>query len=122
MRCVILSLGIWAVAMLTGAGAALAAYGALALDESTLQYGLSSDEEAQGKADDAALKECSSDKCKLVFRTTSGQCGAIAIAENRSVWGGAKRARRAAAQLAAVQNCQKRSKSPCKARSVECNR
>jgi hypothetical protein len=38
-----------------------------------------------------ALKGCGSDKCNIVFRTTSGQCGAIATAENRSVGGGAKR-------------------------------
>ena len=122
MRRVIMGLGIWALAMLTGAGAAVAGHGALALDETTLQYGLSSNEGTQGKADEVALKECGNDKCKIVFRTTPGQCGAIATAENRSVWGGAKRPQRAAAQLAAVQNCQKRSKSQCKARSVECNR
>lgn len=122
MRHVIMGVGIWAFAMLTGAGAALAEYGALALDKSTLQYGLSSNEETQGKADEAALKECGGDKCKIVFRTVAGQCGAIATAENRSVWGGAKRPQRASAQLAAVQNCQKQSKSQCKARSVECNR
>ena len=122
MRRVIKAVGIWAFAMMTGVGMALAGYGALALDERTLQYGFSSNEETQTKADDVALKECGSDKCKIVFRTAPGQCGAIATAENRSVWGGAKRPKRAAAQLAAVQNCQKRTKSQCKARSVECNR
>ena len=105
-----------------GAGPALAEYGALALDATTLKYGLSSNQSTQGKADDAALKECGSAKCKIVFRTVARQCGAIAIAENSTAWGGARRPQRAAAGLGASQNCQKRTESQCKIRSIECNR
>ena len=56
---------------MTGVGSALAGYGALAVgvDETTVKYGLSSNEETQKKAEDAALKECGSDKCKIVFKT-----------------------------------------------------
>jgi len=65
--------GIWifVISIMTGVGSALAGYGALAVgvDETTVKYGLSSNEETQKKAEDAALKECGSDKCKIVFKT-----------------------------------------------------
>ena len=111
-----------AFAVAIGAGPALAAYGALALDETTLKYGLSSDQDTQAKADHAALKECGTDKCTVVFRTEARECGAIAIDENITAWGGAKRPQRASAGLAAHRSCQRRTKSRCKIRGIECNR
>jgi len=115
--------GVFTVAMLAiDAGPALAAYGALALDETTLQYGFSANEATQAKADDAALKKCGSGKCKIVFRTAARECGAIAIDDNSTAWGGAKRPQRASAGLAANRSCQRRTKSQCKIRSIECNR
>ena len=124
MRPIISVAGVFTVATLAiiGARPALAAYGALALDETSLKYGLSSNQDTQAKADDAALKECGSGKCKIVFRTAARECGAIAIDENTTAWGGAKRPQRASAGLAADRNCQKRTKSQCKIRSIECNR
>ena len=115
---------VFTVAMLAiiGAAPALAAYGALEFDEASLKYGLSSNQDTQAKADEAALKECGSGKCKIVFRTAARECGAIAIDENITVWGGAKRLQRASAGLAADRNCQKQTKSQCKIRSIECNR
>jgi hypothetical protein len=101
---------------------ALAGYGALAYDESTAKYGLSSNEETQGKAEDVARKICGGDKCKIVFRTTARECGAIAVAESGNAWGAGKRPQRAGAELDAVQNCQKRTKVQCKVRSAECNK
>ena len=116
--------GVFTVAMLAiiGAGPALAAYGALALDETTLKYGLSSNQDTQATADDVALKQCASSKCKIAFRTVARECGAIAIDENITAWGGAKRPQRTSAGLAANRNCQRRTKSQCKIRSIECNR
>ncbi len=101
---------------------AFAGYGALARDDDSGKFGLSSNEESQGKADDVALKICGSDKCKVVFRTVARECGAIATAEDNKVWGGAKRSQKAAAELAAMENCQKRVKGQCKIRGAECNR
>ncbi len=101
---------------------AFAGYGALARDDDSGKYGFSSNEESQGKADDVALKICGSDKCKVVFRTVARECGAIATAEDNKVWGGAKRSQKAAAELAAMENCQKRVKGQCKIRGAECNR
>jgi|SRR6266851_3558536 hypothetical protein len=104
------------------AGPALAGYGALARDDDSGKFGFSSNEESQAKADDVALKICGSDKCKVVFRTVARECGAIATAEDNKVWGGAKRSQKAAAELAAMENCQKRVKGQCKIRGAECNR
>jgi hypothetical protein len=108
--------------MVTRVGPALAAYGALAFDEDNRKYGLSSNEETQKKADDVAMKECGSDKCKIVFRTSAKECGAVAIADIGTGWGGGKSKDRAAAELAAMKNCQKHTKGQCKAHSAECNR
>lgn len=125
MRGVII-LGTLAVALsvLGGVTQTLAANGALAYDETTKKYGLSSNEETQAKADDVAMKECGGDKCKIVFRTASRECGAIATSETSGsdAWGGGKGRQRAGAQLDAVRNCQKRTKGQCKVRSIECNR
>lgn len=124
MRSVIIP-GILALAIsIFGVGPALAANGALAYDEATKKYGLSSNEETQAKADEVAMKECGGDKCKIVFRTTSRECGAIATSEvsGSNAWGGGKSRQRAAAELSAIQNCQKRSKGQCKVRGAECNR
>jgi uncharacterized protein DUF4189 len=124
MRRISLSVGCLTCALLLAAAprAALAGFGALAYDESAKKYGLSSNEETQAKADDVATKECGSDKCKIIFRTKPRQCGAIATAEGGEAWGGGVQPQRAAAELDAIKNCQKRSKGQCKVRSVECNR
>jgi hypothetical protein len=101
---------------------AFAGYGALAYDDASKKYGLSSNEESQTKADDVATKICGSDKCKIVFRTVARQCGAIATEEGSSAWGAGKGPQRAAAELDAMTNCQKRTKSQCKLREWACNR
>ena len=111
-----------ALSLAAAPGTALAGFGALAYDESTKKYGLSSNEDTQAKAEDVARKECGGEKCKVIFRTKPRQCGAIAIAESGEEWGGGVQPQRAAAELDAIKNCQKRSKGQCKVRSVECNR
>ena len=63
---------------LAGAAPAKAAVGAFAYDEATGKYGASWNEPDEKAAEEAALKGCASDKCKIVFRTKAGQCGAIA--------------------------------------------
>jgi hypothetical protein len=101
---------------------AFAGYGALAYDEESKKYGLSSDEGSQSKADDVATKECGGGKCKIVFRTVPKECGAIAVAGEGNAWGGGKAAEKAKAELDAVNNCQKRTKGQCKVREAACNR
>src|SRR6266852_2280484 len=103
-RTTIIAAGFAAFTMLALAGPALAGFGALAHDDDSGKYGLSSNEASQGKADDVAMKECGGDKCKIVFRTVAKQCGAIAVAETggSSAWGGGKAPQRAAAELEAM--------------------
>jgi clan AA aspartic protease (TIGR02281 family) len=97
-------------------------YGSFARDDSSGRYGLSWNHETQPHADDAALRGCAADKCQIVFRVGPHQCGAIAMTEDGKVWGGAVRPKRDSAQLAAVENCQKRTAGQCKLRGSECNR
>ena len=105
------------------ASPSLAADGAFAVDEATGRYGYSWNEKNERRAEEAALKGCASDKCKIVFRTKSGQCGAIATAGDGKVWGGAARPKRDAAEKAALDNCQKRAPTgQCKLRGAECNK
>lgn len=104
------------------ASPAFAGYGALAHDDASGKYGLSANEESQGKADDVAKKECGSDKCTIVFRTAPRECGAIALADTGNAWGADKGRPRSAAELGAVKNCQKRTKGQCKVRATDCNR
>ena len=101
---------------------AFAGYGALAYDEAAVKYGMSSNEESQRKAEEVALKICGGDKCKIVFRTVAKECGAIATADGGNAWGAGKRPQRPAAELDAIQNCQKRTKGQCKLRGAECNK
>src|SRR5260370_11971060 len=75
------------VMLALSAAPALAGYGALARDDDSGKYGLSSNEESQTKANDVAMKICGGEKCKIVFRTAAREFGAIATAEDRKVWG-----------------------------------
>ena len=111
-----------AVLNLAAAAPALAAYGAFAHDETTGRYGFSWNEDSQRKADETAMKGCNSPDCKVVFRTGPRECGAIALTDNGKAWGGAKRPKRDAAELAAMENCQKHTKGQCKVKGSECNR
>jgi hypothetical protein len=97
-------------------------FGAFAHDEVSGRYGASWNQASQARADDAALKGCASESCKVVFRMAARQCGAIATSENGRVWGGATRSDRAAAERAAVENCEQRGSASCRSRSVQCNR
>ena len=108
-------------ASLAAAAPAAAAFGAFAYDEATGKYGYSWNQKTEKLADEAALKGCAADGCKIVFRTKPRQCGAIATAEKGKAWGGARRPTRAAAELAALQSCQKHTSGQCKVRGAECN-
>jgi clan AA aspartic protease (TIGR02281 family) len=96
-------------------------YGAFAHDDASGRYGASWNQQSQARADEAALKGCASQSCKIVFRMTARQCGAIALTENGKVWGGATRSDRTAAERAAVENCEKRTSTSCQLRSAQCN-
>ena len=97
-------------------------YGAFAHDGTSGRYGASWNQASQARADEAALKGCASEYCKIVFRMTARQCGALAMTDNGKIWGGATRTERNAAERAAVENCEKRTSTSCRLRSVQCNR
>jgi hypothetical protein len=111
-------------ATLAGAAPARAAVGAFAYDEATGKYGASWNEPTEKRAEEAALKGCASDKCKIVFRTRAGECGAIAATEDGKAWGGARRPKREDAEKAATANCEKRpgAADKCKVKTAECNK
>jgi hypothetical protein len=46
----------------------------------------------------------------------------MALSADEKAWGGARRDRRDSAQLAALENCQKRAGAQCKILASECNR
>lgn len=100
---------------------ALAAYGAFAYDQGTGRYGFSWNRASQEAANDAAIRGCRSSDCKVVFRIGPRQCGAVALSGNNKGWGGAKRSSRETAELAAVQNCEKRAGGQCKVKGSDCN-
>ena len=111
-----------AVFMLANAAPAFAEYGAFARDEATGKYGFSWNEANQKQAEDAAIKNCNTTGCKVVFRVSPKQCGAIALTDDGKIWGGSTRPTKAAAELAAIQGCQKRTKVQCTVKGAECNR
>lgn len=118
-----LSVGFAAALFVLGnAAPAFAEYGAFARDEATGKYGFSWNEANQKQADDAAVKGCNTTGCKVVFQVGPKLCGAIAQTDDGKIWGGAKRPTKAAAELAAMQNCQKRTKVQCTMKGAECNR
>ena len=112
----------FAVLILMAASPALAGYGAFARDEATGKYGFSWNEANQKQADDAAIKSCNTTGCKVVFRLGPKLCGAIALTDDGKIWGGSTRPTRAAAELAAIQGCQKRTKVQCQVKGAECNK
>ncbi len=119
-----LAMGLAAVVLIAGVVPAFASFGAFAYDEATGKYGASWNQATEKEADAAALKGCASDKCKVVFRTAAGQCGAIATTDNGKAWGGAKRPKREEAEKAALANCQKRVKAgaQCNVKAADCNK
>ena len=63
-RATMIVAGFSALLVIFAAAPAFAGYGALAYDEESKKYGLSSDEASQSKADDVATKECGGGKCR----------------------------------------------------------
>src|SRR5215211_7421748 len=124
-RTAILGARFAAVLVCAAAGPASANYGAFASDEANGKYGNSWNEKNEKSGEEAALKGCASEKCKVVFKTKAGECGAIATTENGKIWGGAARPKKEAAEKAALDGCQKRtntSTGQCKMRGSECNK
>ena len=105
------------------ASPAFASFGAIAYDQSTGGFGISWDQPTQSHANELALRDCKSDKCR-VMPIPPGQCGALANTNNReesNAWAAEMRPSKTAAELAAVERCQKNTAGQCKIRGSECN-
>jgi|HubBroStandDraft_1064217.scaffolds.fasta_scaffold817713_2 hypothetical protein len=112
------------VGLMATAGPAFASFGAVAYDDATGHFGFSWSQPTQERATELALKDCASAKCHA-FPVPPAKCGALATSNDpkeSSAWGGAVRDDRPAAELAAMENCQKHTKGQCKVRGSECNR
>jgi Domain of unknown function (DUF4189) len=101
---------------------AFAEFGAFARDQATSKLGLSWGKATQKQADEAAMKDCAESSCKILFRTRPHQCSAVATAQEGNAWGASRRPHKDAAELAAMSDCQKRTKGQCKVRASGCNR
>jgi hypothetical protein len=104
-----------------GAAQATARFGAFAYDSSSGKFGHSANQPEQANADIAAIKDCDTSSCKVVFRTGPHKCGALAMSGDGKVWGGATRDTIDVATAAALQNCQQRTANQCVVRSAQCN-
>src|SRR5579862_3457587 len=107
-RGTLLAVGISALLTCTAALPAFAEFGAFARDETSGKLGLSWGKETQRQADASAMKDCTESSCKIIFRTRTKQCSAVATAEQGKAWGASFRPSKDAAELAAVNDCQKR--------------
>lgn len=121
-RATLLALGLSALLACAAATPAFAEFGAFARDEASGKLGLSWGKQTQRQADEAAMKDCAESACKIVFRTRLKQCSAVATAAEGNAWGASRRDHKDAAELAAMTDCQKRTKGQCKVRASGCNR
>jgi clan AA aspartic protease (TIGR02281 family) len=96
-------------------------FGAFAHDDVSGKYGIAWNEISQPAAEYNAVRGCNSPGCRVVFRVGPRQCGALATTDDGKVWGGSIRPTKAAAELAALQGCQKRTMAQCRLRGAECN-
>jgi len=112
--------GLVFVAMVITSGSAAAGYGAVAYDTEARKAGYAWNENTQQNAEDAARRDCGSDKCKARFSIAPGMCAAFATPESGPAWGGAVRKSLPDATFAAVKNCQKHAKAKCVVRESKC--
>ncbi len=101
--------------------AAVAGYGAVAYDTGTRKAGSAWNEDTQQKADDAALRMCGSDQCKVLFAVAPGMCAAFATPESGPAWSGATKTSIIDAEISAMKDCQARIKVRCLLRQSRCN-
>jgi Domain of unknown function (DUF4189) len=108
--------------ILLGAPPALAAYGAIAWDKETGKRGWSWNQPTAQKAAEVAISECGASGCKVIIRTGTGQCAALATIDTGKFVGAAARKTKDEARLAALVNCQKGKAGDCIVRVSDCNK
>jgi len=111
------------IAMVACAEAAFASFGAIAYDQATGHYGFAWNQPSQDRANELARKDCGSDSCRVI-PVPPARCGALATTDDpkeSNAWGVAIRDQKAAAELGAMEDCQKLTTHQCKVRGSECN-
>jgi hypothetical protein len=111
-----------ATCTLLTAAPARAQYGAIAYDPGTHRDAWTFNHRTPRGAEEDALRRCGSRGCRVVLQIGPGMCGALATEERGTAWGSADRPRREEARIAAVENCRRRSSTPCVVRVTDCNR
>ncbi|HWD58969.1 MAG TPA: DUF4189 domain-containing protein [Stellaceae bacterium] len=112
------------VAIVTSGAHAFAAFGAIAYDQATGRYGFSWDQSSQDRANGAARKDCGADACRMI-PIPPAKCGALATTtdfKKSNAWAAAVRDQKPAAELAAMQDCQKHTAGQCKIIGSDCSR
>jgi hypothetical protein len=98
-----------------------AEYGAIAYDTGTGKMGWTWHGPSVAQANAGAISACVTAGCKVVIEIGSGMCGALATTPNGKGWGAASRSTRDAAQLGAMEDCQKANTGQCKVQTSDCN-
>jgi hypothetical protein len=99
-----------------------AGYGAIAYDQNGGKQGSSWDQPTPARANELALKQCSSPQCRVHPVEPAG-CGALAMSDKDKAWGGADRANLADARRDAVLHCQTHTTGgDCTVRVSGCNK
>ncbi len=101
---------------------AFATYGAIAWDKESGKRGWSWNQPTSQKAAEVAISECGASGCKVVIRTGTGACAALATTGDGKFAGGAARKTKDEARLAAMTNCQKGKAGDCIVRVSDCNK
>jgi hypothetical protein len=108
--------------ILLAATPAFATYGAIAWDKESGKRGWSWNQPTSQKAAEVAISECGASGCKVVIRTGTGVCAALATTADGKFAGGAARKTKEDARLAAMTNCQKGKAGDCVVRVTDCNK
>jgi Domain of unknown function (DUF4189) len=109
-------------AVLLPAVPALAGYGAIAWDKESGKRGWSWNETTAQKAAEVALSQCGASGCKVIMRTRSPVCAALATTADGKFVGAAARKTKDEARLAALANCQKGKAGDCVVRVSDCDK
>lgn len=117
--------GIFAVALigvLAIAAPAFADFGAIAYDNASCAFGRSWNYATQAEAASKATAECNHPGCRVIASIGPRQCGALAVTPNCRGFGWATRPSKDAAELKAMQDCQRDNPGQCSVKVSDCNR
>jgi hypothetical protein len=108
--------------MLAAASSARAGYGAIANDQDSGSFGASFDQATPAEANEQALRQCGSAKCRVHPVEPKG-CGALAMSDKGKAWGGADRDALDDAKRDAMLHCQSHAETgTCTVRISGCNK